>query len=594
MKLTRVLTIAFAASAAAIEQFPLKYGDQRPNIVVILTDDQDLHMDSISYMPLLKKHVIDQGTFYKSHYCTTAICCPSRVTLWTGRNAHNTNVTDVFPPYGGYPKFVSQGWNENWLPLWLQDAGYSTFYTGKLFNAHTVENWNSPHPKGWTSSDFLLDPHTYQYLNATFQRNSAPPVSYEGQYSTDVLAEKAYGLLNEGIYLKQPFFLTVAPVAPHSDVNASTFVDPGAGDELERITMTAPIPADRHKHLFPDVKVPRTANFNPDKPSGASWIKRLAKLTDEVVEYNDDFYRRRLQALQAVDELVEGLITRLENYGILDNTYIIYSTDNGYHISQHRLNPGKECSFEEDINVPLIIRGPHVPIGETNVVTAHADLAPTILKIASAKWGWSDLDGSPIPLSEKELEDSKTSRQEHVNVEFWGRGIPEGVHKFSLDDGKIIAYAPNNTYKALRLISPAYNLHYTVWCSNEHELYDLTASSQSSTDPGQLTNLYPTSELLPRNTLLGLPLSKVLPRLDALLMVTKSCKGKTCVDPWSVIHPAGNVKTLADALNPRFDVFYTTIAESVRFDRCELGYILESEGPQRAAVFQDDTGGSEL
>jgi N-acetylglucosamine-6-sulfatase len=166
-------------------------------------------------------------------------------------------------------------------------------------------------------------------------------------------------------------------------------------------------------------------------------VKRLDKLTDEIVDYNDHFYRRRLQALQAVDELVEGIITRLENYGILDNTYIIYSTDNGYHISQHRLNPGKECSFEEDINVPLIIRGPDVPIGETNVVTAHTDLAPTILKLASAKEGWSGLDGSPIPLSEQELEASKTTRQEHVNVEFWGRGLPEGIYKFSLDDGKV-------------------------------------------------------------------------------------------------------------------------------------------------------------
>jgi N-acetylglucosamine-6-sulfatase len=93
------LALAFAATVNAVEQAALKQ-NEKPNIIVILTDDQDLHMDSIEYMPLLKKHIIDHGTFYKSHYCSTAICCPSRVTLWTGRNAHNTNVTDVFPPYG--------------------------------------------------------------------------------------------------------------------------------------------------------------------------------------------------------------------------------------------------------------------------------------------------------------------------------------------------------------------------------------------------------------------------------------------------------------------------------------------------------------
>jgi N-acetylglucosamine-6-sulfatase len=155
-----------------------------------------------------------------------------------------------------------------------------------------------------------------------------------------------------------------------------------------------------------------------------------------MITYNDQFYRARLQALQAVDEIVEGIVYRLSSYGILDNTYIIYTTDNGYHISQHRLNPGKECGFEEDINIPLIVRGPGVPKGESNVVTAHTDLAPTILKIAGGDWERDDFDGSPIPLGEKDLVEAKKERQEHVNVEFWGRSIPEGKYKFSLDDGK--------------------------------------------------------------------------------------------------------------------------------------------------------------
>ncbi len=103
MKIYFGLVLAFAAGLNALEQTPLsEKKDGRPNIVVVLTDDQDVHLDSLSYMPLLKKHVTDQGTLFKRHYCSTAICCPSRVTLWTGRNAHNTNVTDVFPPYGMY------------------------------------------------------------------------------------------------------------------------------------------------------------------------------------------------------------------------------------------------------------------------------------------------------------------------------------------------------------------------------------------------------------------------------------------------------------------------------------------------------------
>ncbi|KAH8816385.1 alkaline-phosphatase-like protein [Xylogone sp. PMI_703] len=574
--------LALSITAQALDQIPLTSTDRRPNIVFILTDDQDVHLQSLDYMPLLHKYLINEGTLYKRHYCTTAVCCPSRVSLWTGRNAHNTNVTDVFPPYGGYPKFVAQGFNENYLPVWLQEAGYSTYYTGKLFNAHTVENWNSPHPAGWTSSDFLLDPHTYEYLNATFQRNNEPPVSWEGKYSTDVLGNKAYGLLDEAVDSQKPFFLVVAPVAPHSNVNLTARLNPE--NPIQDIRMTAPIPAERHKHLFPGVKVPRTPNFNPAQPGGASWIKHLAQLTDEAIEYNDEFYRARLQALQAVDEIIEGLIKRLENYGILDNTYVIYSADNGYHISQHRLNPGKECGFEEDINVPLIIRGPAVPIGEADIVTAHTDLAPTILKIAGTERR-EDLDGLAIPLEQSGLQDAKLNRQEHVNVEFWGRSIAEGEYEFSLDDGKYVRYGSNNTYKALRVIGENYNLYYSVWCTNEHELYDLT------TDPYQIRNLYPNQVATiheNKHTVLGLPLSKVIPRLDALLMVTKSCKGATCVDPWSVLHPEGNVKSLEDALASSYDKFYAHVSSRVSFDRCELGYILESEGPQNPIAFDSN------
>lgn len=90
---------ALAALAAATQQQPINL-KRRPNIVFILTDDQDLELNSLQYMPLLQKYIVSQGTSYERHYCSTAICCPSRVTLWTGKNAHNTNVTDVFPPYG--------------------------------------------------------------------------------------------------------------------------------------------------------------------------------------------------------------------------------------------------------------------------------------------------------------------------------------------------------------------------------------------------------------------------------------------------------------------------------------------------------------
>lgn len=447
------------------------------NVVFILTDDQDATMDSVSYMPLVQKHLAKKGTTYANHFTTTAICCPSRVSLWTGKQPHNTNVTDVHPPYGGYPKFVSQGLNDNYLPVWLQEAGYNTYYTGKLFNAHTIFNYDSPYPAAWTSTDFLLDPGTYSYLNPIYQANQDAPVHHQNEHTSDLIIQKAHSLLDKAIASDKPFFLGVAPVAPHSNVSPE-----GLHDSSTLPLMTEPVPAERHAGLFKDVKIPRTDNFNPDSPSGASWVRKLVQHNASAVEYLDHYYRQRLRALQAVDELVENLIVQLEEAGVLEDTYVMFSSDNGFHLGQHRLPPGKECGYEEDIRVPLIIRGPGVPEGQVeDAVTTHIDLAPTILKITGSETR-PDFDGSPIPLGvedtmEIESEEEadvllQTKRHEHVAVEYWGFALAEG--EGGGFNGEL--FVLNNTYKAVRVIGQGYNLYYSVWCSNEHELYNLEVS----------------------------------------------------------------------------------------------------------------------
>ncbi|KAL4972628.1 alkaline-phosphatase-like protein [Aspergillus desertorum] len=580
MKFSRAaiwLTPALAVNAIASPSDPLQQilspppqtSTSKPNFVFIITDDQDLRLDSIDYMPLVSKHLKQKGTFFSNHFVTTALCCPSRVSLWTGRQAHNTNVTDVAPPYGGYPKFVDRGFNDNFLPVWLQSAGYDTYYTGKLFNAHTVDNYHSPYVNGFTGSDFLLDPFTYSYLNSTYQRNRNEPVSYEGRHTIEVITEKALGFLDDGLKGGRPFFLTVAPVAPHSNVDVSAL----GGDRGSPPIMTEPIPLDRHKSLFKGVKVPRTEHFNPDEPSGVSWIKELPQQNELTIEYHDHFYRQRLRALQGVDELVDSIVTRLEASGQLDNTYIFYTSDNGYHIGQHRLPPGKACGFEEDIRVPLFIRGPGVPENEVEkAVTTHIDLAPTIFDLAEIRLR-EDFDGTPLPLPI--VADSVSIRHEHVTVEYWGKSYLEG-EKGALSNPENLPFFANNTYKSVRILGEGYNLYYSVWCNNEHELYDLT------TDPYQLNNLYTFNEK--SGKVFGHSLSQVISRLDSILLVLKSCKGATCIKPWDVLHPGGHVRNLKDALNPLYDAFYTNQAR-VSFDHCEDGYIPEVEGPQDALPF---------
>ncbi|KAL9089385.1 MAG: hypothetical protein Q9165_005705 [Trypethelium subeluteriae] len=419
-------------------------------------------------------------------------------------------------------------------------------------------------------NDFLLDLYTYQYYNSTFQRNHDAPIHHEDSYSTDILAEKAYGFLDDAVSSEKPFFLTVAPVAPHSNMKFGSS-DLPIEDQL--VEFDTRLPAQRHAHLFPDVEIPCTENFNPDMPSGVSWVKNLPRQNESNVVYNDHFYRQRLRALQAVDELVDGIVSRLEQYGILDNTYVFYSTDNGYHIGQHRLQPGKECGFEEDINIPLIIRGPPVPEGvTTDIVTSHTDLASTFLKIIGEK-PRLDSDGLAIPLTENDIAKAKSDRHEHLNVEYWGFALGEGHHS----DG----FHWNNTYKGLRVIGKGYNLYYSVWCNQEHELYNI------DNDPYQLNNLLASTDdqeqgSIPSKSeaILNLPISKVVSRLDALLFVLKTCKTDICIKPWHALHPDGTVSTLEDALESRFDHFYEAERRRVTFSRCERGFLLDAEGPQ--------------
>lgn len=477
----------------------------------------------------------------------------------------------------GYPKFVSEGWNQDYLPVWLQEAGYSTYYTGKLMNGHSTSTYNNPYPAGWTGTNYLIDPGTYIYYNSTTQRNRDPPQQNPGVYSTDLVASSALGFLNDALAAEGPFFLGVAPIGPHSE----TVHLEGGG-----VAFYEPIPAERHKDLFPDLKVPRTPSFNPDAPSGGGFIRTLDKLNETVVEYNDQFYRARIQSLQAVDELVSSIMDWLyEHPDILENTYLIYTTDNGYHIGQHRLPPGKTCNIEEDINIPFFVRGPGVEKGKTvSYATTHTDIVPTLFELAGIPLH-DDFDGEPIPAT-AEMQEKIERQSEHVNVEFWGAGLFEGIFEPSGDDfrpgnGLIKVDGANNTYKSLRLINDDYNIAYTVWCTNEHELYDMQA------DPYQMNNIYNNRS---SQTVFGFEHDKLVSRIDALLLTLKSCKGKVCTRPWETLHPKGNVRNLKDAMNPRYDEFYIEEQKKVAFTGCADGYLPWLEGALEPMPYRDKHG----
>lgn len=241
------------------------------------------------------------------------------------------------PPHGGFPKIANRGINDDYLPLWMQGAGYNTYYVGKLWNFHNVDNYDDPFVRGYNGSDFLLDPYTYRYWEPVTTHNGEPPVNYAGKYSTDLVSDFSDKFLDEALSHKEPWFLTVAPIAPHSNAVFDEYTN--------QSYFNAPKAAPRHEHLFHDYKIPRDSSFNQPIKGGASWVGKLPVLNESVLAYNDYFQGQRLRSLQAVDEMVHRLVTKLDKAEVLDDTYIFYSTDNGFHISQHSMHPGKECGY---------------------------------------------------------------------------------------------------------------------------------------------------------------------------------------------------------------------------------------------------------
>ncbi|KAI9277066.1 alkaline-phosphatase-like protein [Phascolomyces articulosus] len=515
----------------------------KPNIIFILVDDQDARMDSLSYMPNVQKYLIEQGTTFKNHYATVALCCPSRVSMLRGQYAHNTRITDTKPPYGGYTLYNLRGLGNDYLPLWMKKAGYTNHYIGKLMNDHAIYNYATK-PAGFDYGDYLLDPYSYDATTPVFSRDGELPVYYVDTHQTDAIHTKTLSSLKSFRGNNKPFFLTIAPAAPHAHIEY------GLQDRIDILRCEPPIPASRHSNLFPDAKIPRRPHFNPaDNSRTASYWKKMNRLNDTEVEQLDANHRRRIQALQSVDDMVGSLFQELEAQGKLDNTYVVYSSDNGYHLGQHRAYAGKMMNIEEDINVPLIVRGPGVDRGKTSdVVGAFHDFAPTFLALAHGDEhvpSW--VDGGVLPWTEKLKQHDKPAAKESFAVEYWA-----GEARYEGD--KFWHNAPGpNTYKTLRLISEEYNIKYTVWCTGEHELYDM------KNDPYELQDIFE-SEAQEN--------SRFIARLDVLLSVLKECSGPTCRDPWRILHPNDDyVKTLYTALDAKYDAFYQNYPK-VSFKLC--------------------------
>lgn len=436
-------------------------GESRPNVVLLVTDDQDLLLGSIDAMPHLRELLIRQGTTFSQAYVPLSLCCPSRATILTGRYTHNLKVYTNFPPDGGFLRFQALGHEEATLGFVLHRAGYRTALVGKYLNGYPNPEDRTWVPPGWDEWVVPAAGSPYFQYNYTLNQNGTmePHGRETTDYLTDVLAQKANDFVTQAAADGVPFFLYLAPYAAHKPCP----------------------PAPRHAALFPGVQAPRTASFNEadvhDKPNA---IRGRRRLDAGQIRSLDSLYRRRLQSLQAVDEAVAALVATLTRTGQLANTYFFFTSDNGFHLGQHRLSDGKYTSYDEDVRVPLVVRGPGVSAGEiADSFVETVDLAPTIAQLAGTHMRVTPDGRSFVPLLRAPRQPPAGWRQlvflEQFHFDDSGEGdLGEGL----LEPRDEPVDTEHVTHLGLRTAT----YKFVEYGTGELEYYDLV------NDPGELKN----------------------------------------------------------------------------------------------------------
>jgi N-acetylglucosamine-6-sulfatase len=378
------------------------------------------------------------GTTFQKAYVSDALCSPSRATTLRGQYPHNHGIRSNFAPSGGHDKFRRTGKDRSTVATWLDDAGYKTKFIGKYMNGYNEMGYIPP---GWDEWFGWLDKPRNHEVN-----DNGKLFRVQG-HDTDLFATKSVDFIRRASANHDPFFLSVWTRAPHQPAT----------------------PAPRYAHRFRNTALPHPPSFDEadvsDKPR---FVRNTPRLSDKRISEMRNLHRNRLASMLSVQDLVEDVIAELRKEGELDDTYIFFTSDNGYHLGEHRMTQGKRTAYEEDIRVPLMVRGPGVPAGRVlKHQVLNNDLAPTFAELADVKPP-SFVDGkSMVPL----LGTSPPT------VGGWRTGILTENWRTNTRDG--IPEAPS--FKALRTQSFLWNRYAT----NERELYDMR------NDPYQLKSRKP-------------------------------------------------------------------------------------------------------
>jgi N-acetylglucosamine-6-sulfatase len=440
--LTTACAAAIAASACAgaddpgtdVVELPVA-GDAPPlNVVVIMTDDLD--EDSMRVLldhdlvPNIEHDIYGRGVVFRRSFVSNSVCCPSRATFLTGQYSHSNGVltSKGRDPNGGVDALD----DSSTLATWLQDAGYRTGHIGKYLNGYGIDRFSeipqfhpSYVPPGWDHWQALIGATTYNTfdyrINDTVD-GTTRIVRYgtsPEEYQTTVLASRADAFIRDAERRddEQPFFLVVTPLAPHGegkrdpDRRWSWYLNPdpldavAKKDQMALISTLTPLGYDK-------------PSFDYTDPLAPTWLRNAGDQPLTDIERADitAYYRDRLGAMLAVDDLVGTVMTALRDTGELDHTVVIFTSDNGFLFGEHRLH-SKKVAFDEATRVPLVIRMPDERHARADQLVVNADLAPTIAELAGVAPGLTVDGRSLVPIL---TGGTFTSWRKRILLEHWG------------------------------------------------------------------------------------------------------------------------------------------------------------------------------
>ena len=471
--------LALALPALTADPIGAASSADRPNIVLILTDDLDAR--SLETAPEHSPNIAalrEQGTAFANFVITMPLCCPSRASILRGQYAHNHGVLNSGGQSTGFAAFHGLDREGSTLATWLRDAGYRTALLGKYMNGYpgraAAATYVPPGWDEWGGYKMSVGEEDFSYFDYELNENGSL-VAYGSRpedYLTDVLAAKAAAFITRSAEVGQPFFLCLAPFAPHAPAT----------------------PAPRHAEAFPGLAAPRVPSLGEvdvsDKPA---WVRDQVEIGPDEVALIDAHHGLRMRSLLAVDDLVAAVTDALRATGTLEDTYLVFTSDNGFHLGEHRIGYGKRTPYEEAIRVPLLVRGPGVPAGRVaEELALNVDLAPTFAELAGAEVP-AFVDGrSLVPL----LSGGQPAAWRQVGlVETFERRKDSGSSQTSVP-----------AFGALRTV----DLSYVEYATGERELYDLRA------DPYQMENLAESAD------------PAALERLSARLAELRGCAGAGC------------------------------------------------------------------